>query len=46
MRYLEQYFTGMKMGIYWGSAMDFTRELKSHLDQATTGTSASTGGKL
>jgi hypothetical protein len=28
-RYLEQFFIGMKMGIFWGSARDFTRELRS-----------------
>jgi len=27
-RYLEQFFIGMKMGIFWGSAQDFTRELR------------------
>lgn len=27
-RYLEQFFIGMKMGIFWGTAQDFTRELR------------------
>jgi hypothetical protein len=26
-RYLEEYFRGADMGIYWGSAEDFIREL-------------------
>ena len=31
-KYLERYFSNSKIDIYWGTAADFLRELKVHLD--------------
>jgi hypothetical protein len=32
--YLQKYFGGAKIGIYWGSAADFLRELSAQLEKA------------
>jgi hypothetical protein len=34
-KYLERYFYNSRIDIYWGSATDFLRELKTHLDKET-----------
>jgi len=34
-KYLERYFYNSRIDIYWGSATDFLRELKVHLDKET-----------
>ncbi len=34
-KYLERYFFNSRIDIYWGSAADFLRELKVHLDKET-----------
>jgi hypothetical protein len=34
-KYLERYFYNSRIDIYWGSASDFLRELKVHLDKET-----------
>ncbi len=34
-KYLERYFYNSRIDIYWGSAADFLRELKIHLDKET-----------
>lgn len=34
-RYLETFFTGMKMGIYWGSAQDFTKQLAQSMGKGS-----------
>ncbi len=34
-KYLERYFYNSRIDIYWGSAADFLRELKVHLDKET-----------
>jgi CHAT domain/SIR2-like domain len=34
-KYLERYFFNSRIDIYWGSAADFLRELKIHLDKET-----------
>jgi hypothetical protein len=31
-KYFERYFSNSKIDIYWGTAADFLRELKTHLD--------------
>jgi hypothetical protein len=34
-KYLERYFYNSRIDIYWGSAADFLRELRVHLDKET-----------